>query len=561
MLLINIEWGVMNYFILAIGFFVLLCTAFVTGLAQDGCTISGKVTVSGKSIPGAQILVLQNSFDTHKGRVAKVETDIDGQYKVTLPKEGNYIIILLTPGFTFTSEPSSLKGGITVTLAKGDEITGIDFSLQGGGVITGRILSFDNKPIGNTSIKLQRIESDGKKTPIYPINPFLVRTDDRGIYRIYGIPPGKYLVSVGIKPDPSSPILGAGRTYIPLTYFPNTTKEESAQIIEVKEGKENTNIDITAQRPEKGVRVTGKVIDAITGKPIAGIGVVYGKYTNAEIGATFFSNLKTNARGEFQSNGFTTGNYFVMGVNDSNVEAFKDFYSDKTRFEVSNNDVNNLEVKLHKGTTISGTLVIDKLNTPTSAPNLSSLSLSAIDIKDTFGLNECSTRPNGDGSFILRGLAPGEFVFNLSSGNQDPGIRIINIETQNGATNSLTITGEEQINGVRILVAYGSATIRGEVKINGTLPKEAYIEVIGTREGQTKDTASYNASVDARGRFTINNAVAGTYDLTLVYYPGNNKSPIKSKPQSVTINDGATIDVKLTLELNQDDQPKEGEQQ
>lgn len=548
----------MNYFIRIIGFFVLLCTTFLTGLAQDGGTISGKVTVSGKSIAGAQILVL-DSYNVRNGRVAKVETDIEGQYKVTLPKEGNYFVIPLTSGFTFISEPSSLRGGKAVTLAKGDEITGIDFSLQGGGVVTGRILSFDNKPIGNTSIKLQRIESDGKKMPIYPINPVLVRTDDRGIYRIYGIPPGKYLVSVGIKPDPSSPIFGVGRTYIPLTYFPNTTQEESAQIIEVKEGKENTNIDITAQRPEKSFRLTGKVIDAVTGKPIVGIGVVYGKYTSAEIGASFLSNLKTNARGEFQIDGLTTGIYYVMGSNDSNAEALKDFYSDKTKFEISNNDVNNLEVKLHKGTTISGTLVIDKLNNPTPTPNLSSLSLSASNIKDPYS-DESRTRPNGDGSFILRGLAPGEFVFALYSGDRDPGIRIINIETQNGVTNSITVAEEEQINGVRILAAYGSATIRGEVKIDGTVSKNGFIEVIGTREGQTTDTASYNAPVDARGRFTINNAVAGTYDLTLVYYPGNNKPPIKSKPQSVTINDGATIDVKLTLELNQDDQPKEGEQ-
>ncbi|MBI4852996.1 MAG: hypothetical protein HY819_14490 [Acidobacteria bacterium] len=549
----------MNYFIRIIGFFVLLSTTFITGLAQDGGTISGKVTVNGKSIPGAQILVLQGSFDARNGRVAKVETDIEGQYKVTLPKAGDYFVIPLTSGFTFTSEPGSLKGGKAVTLSNGDDITGMDFSLQSGGVITGRILSFDNKPIGNTSIKLQRIESDGKKTPIYPINPVLVRTDDRGIYRIYGIPPGKYLVSVGIKPDASSPIFGVGRTYIPLTYFPSTTQEESAQIIEVKEGKENTNIDITAQRPEKSFRITGKVIDAITGKPIVGVGVVYGKYTGAEIGATSPSGLKTNARGEFQINGLTTGRYFVMGSNYFNVEAFKDFYSDKARFTISNDDVNNLEVKLHKATTISGTLVIDKLNNPTSAPNLSSLSLHAIDIKDTIGITESSTRPNGDGSFILRGLAPGEFRFGLFSGSQYPGICIINIETQNGVTNTLTVAGEEQINGVRILAAYGSATIRGEVKIDGTLPREAFMTVIGTREGQTANTASYNASVDARGRFTINNAVAGTYDLTLVYYPGNNKSPIKSKPRSVTINDGATIDVKLTLELNQDDQPKEGE--
>lgn len=544
----------MNYFIRVIGFFVLLCTVALTGLAQDGGTISGKVTASGKSIPGTQILVVEGSPNIRNAQVTKVETDIEGQYKVTLPKAGNYVVIPLTSAFAFTSDPGPLRGGKEVTLAKGDEITGIDFSLQSGGVITGHVSGFDSKPIGNISIRLQRIESDGKKTRLYATNPFITLTDDRGIYRIYGIPPGKYLVSVGIKLDPSTTMFGLGKTYIPLTYFPNTTKEESAQVIEVKEGKENTNIDIIAQRPEKSFRITGKVIDAITGKPIVGIGVIYGKNS-----ATIYSAIKTNARGEFQINGLATGSYYVMAENSLNVEALKDFYSDKTSFEISNDDVNNLEVKLHKGTTINGTVVIDKLNNPASLPNLSSLNLSVSNIKDLSENNRSSAKPNDDGSFILRGLAPGEFKFNLYSDNRDRGIRVINVETQNGPTNSITINGEEQINGIRILAAYGSATIRGEVKVIGTLPKNAFIVIDGVREGQTADTASYKEYVDMRGRFAISNAVAGNYDFTMLYYQDYGKPPTRSKPQSVTINDGATIDVKFSLELDQDGQPKEGE--
>lgn len=547
----------MNYLIRVLGFIVLLGGIQLIALAQEGGTISGKVTVSGKALPGAQILVLNPDKDSRNGRIAKAETDIEGQYKVTIPKPGTYLITPLTPAYPFTLEQSYYRGGKTVTISQGDEIKGIDFSFQNGGVITGHIIGFDSKPLINTVVSIRKVEDDGKKTTLTPINPLMNRTDDRGVYRFYGIPPGKYIISVGAKPDANRPNFSSSKIYIPLTYYPSVAQEAAAQVIEVKEGKENNNIDITAQRPATNFRITGKVIDGLTGKPAEGLGVYYAKYVNDQP-VPSFSGIKTNARGEFQVNGLNTGKYIVMGINYLNVEAYKDFYSDKTQFEIGNEDVNNLEVKLFKGATINGTVAVDKLS-GSATPSLTNFQISMRDINGRGLVAPNNTKINDDGSFILRGVSPGEFRFSLLS-NERNNVRVLGVETPNGRGNSLTISGNEQINGVRILVGVGTAIIRGEVKINGTIAQNSYIYVVGALEGQTPQTASYNQPIDTRNKFTISDVVAGTYEISAYYYSAYDKPPIRSDVQKINVTEGLTTDVTLTLNITNEDQPKEGEQ-
>jgi hypothetical protein len=84
-----------------------------------------------------------------------------------------------------------------VTIADGETAGGIDFELIRGGAITGRITNVDGRPV-KESVYLfdvepalkqiaERVTYTGLHSP----------TDDRGIYRISGVPPGRYKASVG----------------------------------------------------------------------------------------------------------------------------------------------------------------------------------------------------------------------------------------------------------------------------------------------------------------------------------------------------------------------------
>jgi hypothetical protein len=63
-------------------------------------------------------------------------------------------------------------------------------------------------------------------------------TDDRGIYRIYGVAPGRYRVSAGVSDDDTYPSIRTGRVSYRRTYYPDAPDAADAKIVEVTAGGE-----------------------------------------------------------------------------------------------------------------------------------------------------------------------------------------------------------------------------------------------------------------------------------------------------------------------------------
>lgn len=80
-------------------------------------------------------------------------------------------------------------------------------------------------------------------------------TDDRGEYRLFGLPPGEYYVGVGVEVfHPKADVLNAFRNtalnaalQIPQTFFPNAASMSEAVSVTVREGEEVTGIDIVTR--------------------------------------------------------------------------------------------------------------------------------------------------------------------------------------------------------------------------------------------------------------------------------------------------------------------------
>jgi hypothetical protein len=155
-----------------------------------------------------------------------------------------------------------------VALGDGEEVDGIDFSLTKGGVITGRVTYAEERPIVEQYVNLMRVDERGQRIPSFSVNPFMFNTDDRGIYRVFGLVPGRYKVSVGDAPDSGMVRIGFGGGTYSRTFHPDITDESRATIIEVTAGGEATGIDIKMGGASKSFVATGRVIDADTGKQL-----------------------------------------------------------------------------------------------------------------------------------------------------------------------------------------------------------------------------------------------------------------------------------------------------
>src|SRR5437764_1398768 len=88
------------------------------------------------------------------------------------------------------------------------------------GTIAGRVTV--NPQVANVNLQGARHEP-------YNGNYTVMQTDDRGVYRIYGLPPGRYLVSAGIPVGrDGGASMGRGNSYYPQTFYPGVRDEAKA---------------------------------------------------------------------------------------------------------------------------------------------------------------------------------------------------------------------------------------------------------------------------------------------------------------------------------------------
>jgi hypothetical protein len=166
-------------------------------------SISGHVTIDGKAAAGLPIAAVAGNNINRRNSAARTSTDVEGYYLLLGLAPGQYQIWTLTPGFV--AEPGtssnyySYYGSIkSIFLNTNEAVANVDLKLIRGSVITGRVTT-TNKPVAGEAVSLQFLDERGNPRPGNFGSAYdqMYQTDDQGVYRIYGLPPGRYRVSVG----------------------------------------------------------------------------------------------------------------------------------------------------------------------------------------------------------------------------------------------------------------------------------------------------------------------------------------------------------------------------
>jgi protocatechuate 3,4-dioxygenase beta subunit len=545
---------------------VLLCTSSNTSAQTTDPkpkpvgSISGRAIIGGKGAPG--IAVVAYGGDSFNRRaVAQATTDAEGRYRLFGLAAGTYQVAALAPNYA-AAEPASPSSfgpnmGLSknIVMAAAENVEDVDLKLVRGGVITGRVKDAEGKPVVEQQVGLTLVDENGApaKTQLsMSYNYQMYQTDDRGIYRIYGLPAGHYKVSVGSDSSRGAFSIGS-RNYYQQTFFGDVSDQAKATVIELSEGAETGNIDIQVGRRGETYSATGRIVDADSGQPVPGIRYMYGAAPrNQPYFAGGYVGIPTNARGEFRIDGLEPGRYGVsVSANFDSV----DVYSDPAFFEVTDGDVSNIEVKATHGLSLSGVVVTDGITNKDVLAQVTlmriSASVASTSTPQTF--NSGSSLIAGDGSFTINGLRPGKAGLFLSSFGS-PGIKglaITRVERDGvDVTRALDLKADQPLTNLRVILVYGTGSIRGTVNFqNGTPPSRVFI---GARREESS-IANYNTQLDSRGRFLISNLPAGTYELTLnILYVASQQQPQRRPPppkQFVTVADDAEAEVTFTVNL------------
>ncbi len=519
---------------------LVLCAAFSANAqtAADKAstsTISGKVTMGGKGVSGVvvglAIATPSNSIEITRLRAV---TNEDGEYRFANVPANTYDVLV--------SEPQYVQSERTrVTIGKNEAIENIDVTLIRGGVITGRISDADGRAVVEEEIYFSAIATRGVS--------YLrtVRTDDRGVYRGFGIPPGRYIVAAGKDSSASFGRVGFARQR---TYYPRALNRADATVIQVDEGSETTNIDIVLGRQLPSYIARGRIIDGDTSQPLP----------NAHLGLQFFfdangstSNSKvaeSTKDGEFKIENLAPGKYAVY----LDPQTDSELLSEPVRFEVTDQDIDGLLIKVSRGASVSGVVVVEGPRDPTVKPTLAGDPI-VVSILDESQRTIPPIRINQDGSFRVTGLPPGRLMLVLPL-RQDR-LRLVRMERDGVVYGSgIEIKEREQITGLRLIVSQANGTIRGVVKLpEGTqLPAKARLLVF-VRRIEDPTVPYPPAEADGRGQFLVQDLLPGTYEFIVgvAGVPDDQRPRFPRPTQRVVVTNGAIADVTITLQM-----PKSG---
>ncbi|MCI0489972.1 MAG: carboxypeptidase-like regulatory domain-containing protein [Blastocatellia bacterium] len=514
-------------------------------------SVSGRITVKGEPLPGVTVVLMpsENRYQPQQFPSMKTKTDEEGRYRLTGLVAGQYMISAFAPTLVAPSDTLSQMVARQVNITDGEEIEGVDFDLIQGGVITGRVTDAQGRSLINQQVTLYQIGKQNRKRPIHLPSYYMFQTDDRGIYRLYGIPPGRYAVSVGEDLESNNVRMGGGRGIYQRTFHPDVTDESLARTIEIASGGEAEGVDISVGRPAKTHTASGRVIYVDTGKPVLNAICGYGPLSpDGKRVQGYGLGYRTDFEGNMRMEGLVPGRYAAF----CRVEGQSDYYSEPTLFEVRDEDISGLEIKLHRGSSLSGVVVIEGTDDPAILARLQRLQISvSIQTSDLSAPTGDLLRIQSDGSFHLSGLNPGKARFFPSSYLPDQkGFHLVRVEHEGTDQSAgIEVKAGETVSGVRVVMMYGNARIRGQVKVEGDSPPATIRYRILFQRLDEPRQPSYNRAIetDDRGRFLIDGLIPGEYELTV-----HALSPVPMRPvmQNVTVNGNEDAEVTLTVNLS-----------
>lgn len=265
------------------------------------CAISGQISEqgSGRPLPRAQVSLAMIAAPRQVEAVA----DAQGHYEFTGLEPGEYALWAAPGELVATHLAQAYKATVpmdlsiqrqpNIALESGEVLTDVNIALARTLAIEGRVSDAWDEPMANVDVGVVR--ADGR-----PMFSRSVYSDDRGEFRIFALPPGRYRVCAN--PRSSWVRTADGKLRFVRTCHLASISESSAADV-VLDAEDATGIDIRMQRSGT-YSVSGSVVDA-AGVSADGAMVSVVRHDHS-IGAN-----ATSRGGQFSLSGLTPGPYTV----------------------------------------------------------------------------------------------------------------------------------------------------------------------------------------------------------------------------------------------------------
>jgi len=433
-------------------------------------------------------------------------TDEQGAFAFQVLPAGRFTLTASKAGFVNGTYGAKRPGrpGTPIQLAEGQQLDKMTIGMPRGGVITGVVMDENGEPSPGTTVRALHVAlRTGEKTLEQAGQD---QTDDRGIYRIYQLQPGDYVVSA-----------------VPR----NLTVGDLRDAISVQVSQLQTNL---AQGGRAGaLTVAGIDVAALSAAAAPAAQQIVERLSQLQqVAATSAQQSQTMYAPVYYPGTTSPSGASTLTLGIGEERASVDF-----------------QLQLVSTARVEGTIVSSD---GTAVPQGTQVALVPADRSGVPGLGMNMTRVDGSGNFTFREVTPGQYSLQARAavrgaadasqagfrgrgagrGGRGGGGAVVNGVPVGPVAQVLWAAADVAVNGQDIagmsLILQPGMTVTGRVTFEGTATKPAdltRVRVSLTPRGQQalEMGAVPPAQVDESGQFTIHGVAPGKYSLTATVPP------------------------------------------
>jgi hypothetical protein len=514
---------------------IILC--FLFALCATAATLHGTVidSESRARIPSATVqLWLGDDV------IAETSTDERGQFSFDDAKSG-YRVAAKKNGYMHAFPPENLPRAVA---ASDFEDLGVTLTLTPACAISGRVSDASGQPARGVKV-MAMARRAGPGGARFTAEGASAEVDDRGIYRIFNLPPGRYAIAVASDSD------AGGAVSAPI-YFPGAIDPARAEFLSLRGGETRSNTNLTLM-PVQSYTVKGTVtgipgnwphrrVVAVSMIPASGIGIEAPSVDTDLEGHFTFSSVPP---GSYQVVASGPGPTVVMG-SEAPVPDIKPRQG-SMRVDVAGADLSDITVPLKDVATVDARFVADRETGVTPACYLPArLALRPVDPMPVS--RQFNAALTSAGAFTLRDIPAARYRVELRGFEGSCFLREIRMESKKLLEGIVTVDGNVSL---ELVVSAGSGKVTGTV----TAPNEQILTsglvILVPADDETREVRT--TPFDATGQFHLEQIPPGRYRLLATQRIESNDylDPLfwqENKAPEIEIKQGSSVtqDLKLT---------------
>lgn len=362
-------------------------------------------------------------------------TDDDGRFSFVELPEGRFTLTASKPAYPATSYGARRpnRPGPGIVLGAGQQVNDLTMVLARGGVLSGVVFDERGQPMPAVPVMAWEVRSSlaGERTLEFPATGGVsVMSDDRGAYRIYGLPPGEYTVGTSwsfrgsatrvptdaeiraaFAPTQStassqSTAPAASRqevrtfSYTPV-FMPTAVDPLAAATVTLGVGEERSDLNLHMQLVAMS-KIEGEVVDETGRLP----GVTFQLSRNSAVQALNVTSMYPGLRdGTFSSDSLTPGTYALLARGSARDGSGALWAREDVT--VTGSDTRRVTLRLKPALTLTGQFIAQG-SSGAPPPDLSSGRLTLLPLVAPFQSVGTAT-VQSSGALTVIGVMPGRY--------------------------------------------------------------------------------------------------------------------------------------------------------